>query len=70
MHEIFPIAAATNDIGIQCRCCIGVMLAVAAADADHCMGIVFPAAADHCAVLPVRYGGDGAGIDNIAVAGL
>ena len=44
------------------------MLGIADADTDDGVGVISPAAADHSPVLFVSHGGDGAGIDHIAVA--
>ena len=64
------MGAAADEIHAQCPDSLRVMLAVAAADGDD--GIrVFPAAsADNSAVFLVCHRGDGAGVDDIAVARL
>ena len=43
------------------------MLAVAAAHADHCLGVLLSAPPDHRPVLFIRYRGNRAGVDHIAV---
>ena len=44
------------------------MLGVAAADTDDGIGMTFAAPADHRPVFLIRHGGDGTGIDDVAVA--
>jgi hypothetical protein len=46
------------------------VLAVTAADADDRFWMLPADPADHGAVFPIRYGGDGAGVDDIAVTGV
>ena len=70
LQKRLPSAAAGQNVRPQRTGRRGIHLAVAAADADHRIGIPPPAAADDGAVLPVSLAGDGTGIDDVAVAGL
>ena len=70
MAELLPSAGAGDDVHLQFFHIAGGVLAVAAADADEGIGVELPAAADHGTVLLVRHGGDGAGVDDVAVADL
>jgi hypothetical protein len=44
------------------------VLAVAAADTDDRVRVIFSTPADQGAIFPVRFAGDGAGVDDVAVA--
>ena len=67
--EFLPLGAAADDVHAQGLDGFGVVLGVAAADADNSLGMLPAAAADDGAVFLVRHSGDGAGIDNVGVAG-
>jgi hypothetical protein len=67
-NELLPVGAAADHIHTQPADSVCVMLAVAAADGDDRVGVAFPAAADDGPVLFVRHSGNGAGIDDVAVA--
>ena len=65
--EFLPFRAAADDVHPQPARILRGVLGVAAADPDHRVGIVPPAAADDGPVFLVRHGGDGAGVDDVAV---
>ena len=69
-QEVLPPGGACHDIHTQTGYLLRLELGVAAADAEDRRRIQLPAAADDVAVFLVRHGGDGAGVDDIAVAGL
>ena len=60
---------ARNKINAQFFCVFRSVLCVAAAHGDHRIGMFPAATADQVAVFLVRHGGDGAGVDNIPIAG-
>ena len=69
LHKFPPAAASADDIHPKSTHRLRGVLGVATAHADDGVGI-FPAApADDRPVFLVRHGGDGAGVDDIAVAG-
>ena len=70
VHKVLPLAGTAHHIHAQSLYSSAVVLAVAAADTDDRIGVVPAAAADDCPVFLVCHGGDGAGVDDIAVAGL
>lgn len=69
-QEVLPPGGACHDVHPEPGDLLRLELGIAAADAEDRRRIQLPAAADDVAVFLVRHGGDGAGIDNIAVAGL
>ena len=69
-HELSAVSAAAQHIHPQLFYILSGMLAVTAAYADDRIGTQLPEPADHRPVLFVCHGGDGAGVDDIAVAGL
>ena len=70
LHKFPPPAAAADDVHSQRTHRLRGVLGVAAAYADDGVGIIPAAPADDRPVFLVCHGGDGAGVDNIAVAGL
>ena len=70
LDKFLPLAAAAQNIHTQFPDGFGGMLGIAAADADDGLGMLPAAPPDHGPVLLVRHGGDGAGVDDIAVARL
>ncbi len=69
IHESFPPGRAGDDICIQRLHRLRGVLGIASANANDGIRVLPAAAADHRPVLLVRYGGDGAGVDDIGIAG-
>ena len=61
---------AGDDVYVQLPHCLGLYLGVAAAYAHNGLGVLPTAAADDAPVFLICNGGDGAGINNVAVTGL
>ena len=68
LHKFLTVSAAADDIDAQRPNGLRVVLGIAAAHRDHRIRVVPPAPADYRPVLLVRHGGDGAGVDHIAIA--
>ena len=64
-----PLAGAAHHIGAQRPDLVGGQLRIAAADPHHGVGILLPRPPDGVAGLLIARGCDGAGVDDIAVAG-
>ena len=69
LDELLPSGAAGNDVHAQRGDVLRVKLGIAAADADERLRVFTPQAADERAVFAVGHGRDGAGVDDIGVAG-
>ena len=70
LHKSLPSAAAADDVHPKLAHILRRVLAVAAADADHRLGVVPTAPADYRPVFLVRHRSYGAGIDDITIADL
>ena len=70
LQKLLPAAASAHHVRPQLLYGLGGVLAVTAAHADDRLRVFPAAAAEHGPVFLVRHGGDGAGIDDIAVAGV
>ena len=67
-HKFLTVGAAAQHIRIQLPHRRRVVLGVTAADAQHRIGMLLAAAADHRPVFLVRHHGHRAGVDDVAVA--